>query len=230
MLRKNLFARLELTQPGCLLEAGCGTGAVLGSLRARSLHGLDINPRHLRIAAEKAPLAQLVCASVLHMPYPPAFFDAACCHFLLLWLKNPVAALRELARVTRPGGWVLALAEPDYGGRIDHPAPLAELSHLQGESLRLQGADPNAGRKLAGWFGEAGLNDVHSGLLGGEWSQSFDEDSWRMEWAVLENDLAGQVAGDHLANLRRLDAAAWRKGERILFVPTFYAWGKVPNS
>jgi hypothetical protein len=47
-----------------------------------------------------------------------------------------------------------------------------------------------------------------------------------MEWQVLEADLEDTLAPARLADLRRIDAAAWEKGDRVLFVPTFYAWGR----
>ena len=48
-----------------------------------------------------------------------------------------------------------------------------------------------------------------------------------MEWSVLEDDLQGMVTADTLRNLRRADEEAWQRGERILFVPTFYAFARV---
>jgi len=75
-----------------------------------------------------------------------------------------------MARITRPGGAVLALAEPDYGGRIDYPIKLAQMGKWQIESLRLQGADPLMGRKLATIFNSAGFDSVETGVLGGQWS------------------------------------------------------------
>ena len=74
-----------------------------------------------------------------------------------------------MRRVVQPGGWVAALAEPDYGGRIDYPDALAALGWKQAAAVHAQGADIYAGRKLAGWLGQAGLKDIQVGLLGGQW-------------------------------------------------------------
>jgi hypothetical protein len=132
-----------------------------------------------------------------------------------------------MRRVTRPGGAVLALAEPDYGGRIDYPRELAELGRWQAESLQRQGVDPEIGRKLAGVFVRAGLRQVESGVMGGEWAYPAAAGETSLEWSVLESDLAGQIAPQDLQKLRQSEAAATQNGERVLFVPTFYAWGRV---
>ncbi len=134
-----------------------------------------------------------------------------------------------MARVTRPSGAVLALAEPDYGGRVDFPEELGQLGVWQMESLRTQGADPLMGRKLARVFRQAGLYSVETGALGGQWSGAPDWEAWESEWSVLESDLKNKPSlSEKLGFLKRLDKSAYEKGERVLFVPTFYAWGRVP--
>ena len=160
-----------------VLEVGCGTGAVLAGLpefTSAALHGLDIDFTALQFAKTQTPAA-LTQGDAFHLPYPSASFDAVCCHYLLLWLADPVPALQEMRRVLRPGGSLLAFAEPDYGGRIDYPDELVVLGQWQSESLRGQGADPHAGRKLAGWLHAAGFDQVVSGVMGGEWSSEFNQ-------------------------------------------------------
>ena len=63
-------------------------------------------------------------------------------------------------------------------------------------------------------------------MLGGQWSAPFSENEWAGEWAVLESDLKEDLTGEALGQLRQLDWTARQKGERTLFVPTFYGWGK----
>jgi hypothetical protein len=132
-----------------------------------------------------------------------------------------------MRRVTRSGGFVLVLAEPDYGGRIDYPDVLHPLGELQRKALLRQGADPLIGRQLGSLMGQAGFSNVETGVLGGQWTQSPDLKGQAMEWSVLEDDLQGMVTADTLRNLRRADEEAWQRGERILFVPTFYAFARV---
>lgn len=226
--RKYLYQKAGLTAASRVLESGCGTGAILADCPAGDLHGVDWDISNLRIARRVVPRASLSCANALALPYPSASFDVCISHFFLLWVDSALA-LAEMRRVTRPGGFIIALAEPDYGSRIDRPPELAELGRMQGVALKNQGADPLTGRKLASLFVKTGLEQVISGVMGGEWNQRPLDDGWEQEWAALESDLAGEVSTEKLIELRRIDAAAWAHGERILFVPTFYAIGRVPE-
>ncbi len=228
-LREFGFRKAGLQSARRFLEVGCGTGVITREAHRKTsarVFGLDINPHHLEFARKYDPGALFIRGDGLALPFADGSFDLAGCHFLLLWVSDPLQVVREMRRVVQEGGWVLALAEPDYGGRVDYPAELAELGRLQGEALRQQGADPNTGRRLAAIFHAAGLREVETGVLGGRWSGPVSDDAWEMEWQVLEADLAGRVPATRLQELRRIDAAAWQHGERVLFVPTFYAWGK----
>lgn len=215
-----------------VLEVGCGTGAILLDAEQAvplGLYGVDINLPGLRQAQKHAPLAQLTTANTLRLPYASASFDITFCHFLLLWVKDPQTALAEMRRVTRPGGYVMALAEPDYGGRIDYPDALAPLGRLQARALTNQGADPLLGRKLSGLLNNAGLESVQVGLIGGFWNQPPTPESLDLEWDVLTSDLDGTIPANLLPALREIDHKAWEQGSRILYVPTFYGWGQVPS-
>jgi ubiquinone/menaquinone biosynthesis C-methylase UbiE len=251
-LRRYLFERVGLSPGQRLLEVGCGTGAVLSTLLTAGcrLHGLDINRDFLHQAGQNfiAPAqrqgdnipsfetlnpnflipnpAFLTQADAHHLPYRAGSFDIACCHFLLLWVVNPTEVIREMYRVTRPGGWVLALAEPDYGGRIDYPESLIQLGTLQEAALRRQGAEPRLGRQLGALFHAAGLAEVETGLLGGQWRQPPSPDDLAQEWAVLQSDLRNEITQAELMRLQQIDNEAWQHGERVLFVPTFYALGQ----
>ena len=130
-----------------------------------------------------------------------------------------------MVRAARPGSAIIAFAEPDYGGRIDYPPELEELGKLQTQALRRQGADPLTGRKLNEIFHRAGLKNIETGLLGGQWSGEPQPAQQASEWATLETDLAGLLPNARLKELRRQDADAWQAGRRVLFVPTFYAVG-----
>lgn len=227
-LRAYLFNKIGLGFSKKVLELGCGTGAVLNNFPLKSgVHGLDINRLVLKQAAQNAPDIQFTCGDGADLPFVAAAFDVVFCHFVLLWTEDPLRVVAEMRRVTRKGGIVLALAEPDYGGRIDYPAELAELGLWQRESLQNQGADPVMGRKLAGTFNQAGLKQVETGIIGGEWRSDILSGGQEMEWQVLIDDLSGRVPLQDIRNLEAKDRLARERGERVLYIPTFYAWGVV---
>jgi len=175
------------------------------------------------------PRTRFSAGDGLNLPFPPAAFDIAYCHFLLLWVARPLEALLEMVRVVRPGGYVLVLAEPDYGGRIDYPIELSRLGRFQTEALRSQGAGPERGRELGALFLSTGIQEIEVGVLGGRWQVPAQVEDWEAEWAILEYDLEGSVTAEELARWKETDRRAWERGERILFVPTFYAWGRTPG-
>jgi ubiquinone/menaquinone biosynthesis C-methylase UbiE len=160
------------------------------------------------------------------LPFGDGSFDAVFFHFVLLWLREPLVALAEAARVTRPGGHVIAVAEPDHEARIDAPEPLEALGRLQTESLRRQGADVRFGRKLPVLLAVAGLADVRFGVIGGEWQHQDQTGLIESEWSMLERDLGTTLPMGELDRLERLDRAAWEAGRRVLFVPTFFGIGR----
>ena len=227
-LRTYLFERAGLAQAQRVLEVGCGTGAILSELDTRAaVHGLDLNPARLVEAHLHVPQAALVCGNALRLPYPSAAFEITFCHFLLLWVPDPLQALLEMRRVTRPGGYVLALAEPDYSARVDKPEALVPLGHWQTESLRRQGADPGLGARLAELFRQAGIPPIETGSLHEGEATPPTPVERNLEWAVLESDLTGFVPPQEIQRMKLLDVQAWERGERVFTVPTYFAWGRV---
>ncbi len=228
-LRAYLFGQFSLSQRDALLEVGCGTGAILNTLPESRIFGLDIDPNHLQLARQHAPAAQLTAGDGLMLPFRDRSFRVTLCHFFLLWIAPPLQALLEMKRVTRPGGRVLALAEPDYGGRVDYPEALAPLGTWQTEALRQQGADPSIGRKLSRLFHQTGLTQIETGVLGGQWGCEPNWDAWDSEWAVMAADLKqNSKFANNFEQFKNADRAAYQNGSRVLYVPTFYASGIVP--
>jgi len=233
-LRNYLFKRTDLAEALRILDVGCGTGVLeeeIANLTQATQVGVDLNLSHLKLAMRKVPAADLTQADGLVLPLPANCFDLSLCHFLLLWVREPLQILREMIRVTRLGGAVLVLAEPDYGGRIDYPIELAQLGTWQQISLKYQGADPLIGRRLAGLLHKAGLTQIETGVLGGQWTDPSHQAERDAEWEMLETDLsrfeAGTVDPDKLQALKDIETRAYQTGERVLFVPTFYGWGRV---
>jgi ubiquinone/menaquinone biosynthesis C-methylase UbiE len=186
------------------------------------LFGLDLEPASLAECRIHASAASLTRGDAHFLPYPDQSFDIVYCHFLLLWVRDPLQVVNEMARVGRT---VLALAEPDYSQRVDEPAELKQLGKWQTEALVRQGANPAFGVMLAETFYQAGIQLIETGpIQSAEKKRSAEE--WENEWAVIEADLAESVSGEDIQKMKVLDENARKNGERILQVPTYFAWGK----
>jgi SAM-dependent methyltransferase len=224
--RRYIFDRIGVQPSQRILEVGCGSGAVLESLAKEGFSntiGLDVDYAALRLA-----LPEFVTnADALALPFARSSFDISLCHFLLLWVSDPLNVLKEMARIAKSGGWVIALAEPDYGGRVDFPEELKQLGEAQSLALQDQGADVDIGRKLKSLFADCGLQNIQSGIITAEWDRDFNQTEFDLEWSVLRKDLEGHVPSEDVERYYRIDLDASRQGKRVLFVPIFYAFGQV---
>jgi len=231
-LRLYFFELLNIQQMGKILDMGCGTGALLPDLQSLSpadIFGSDILEEHLLIARQACPDCHLNSADVHHLPFPDNIYDMVLSHYFLMWVENPTKALEEMIRITKPGGHIVAFAEPDYGGRIDFPPEFNEMKDYQISGLLKAGADPRMGRKLQSLFLESGLADIQTGVYEGKWEQKPSQEEIESEWQVLKEDLAGLLSPVELSTLKLDELAARENGSRLIYVPTFYSWGKVPG-
>ena len=93
---------------GDVLEAGCGTGLILERISrfARTARGIDLSGGMLARAHARG--LEVTQASVTSLPYRDDSFDVVCSFKVLAHVEEIETALSEMARVTRPGGHVLA--------------------------------------------------------------------------------------------------------------------------
>jgi ubiquinone/menaquinone biosynthesis C-methylase UbiE len=111
-----------------VLECGCGTGLILERVKefARRAAGIDLSPGMLSLAKERG--LDVREGSVTALPFEDATFDVTCSFKVLAHVPDIGKALSEMARVTRPGGVILAefynpwsfrgLAKRVYAGKI----------------------------------------------------------------------------------------------------------------
>jgi ubiquinone/menaquinone biosynthesis C-methylase UbiE len=230
-LRAYLFSKIPWREAESVLEVGCGTGAVLNHLppaHAQPRTGVDINLPRLRFAQKGHANTRVVCADGAHLPFPNGAFSHSFCHFLLLWVDSPSQIMAEMKRVTKAKGCVMALAEPDYGGRIDFPDSLEPLGRCQTSALADQGAEVRIGRRLRALFANAELEKIETGILGAQWAGPAIHEAADSEWQTLRSDLRGRLSADQLRHFENIDRKAKQEGQRVLYVPTFYAIGFVP--
>ena len=105
--------RLPLPAGARVLDAGCGSGRTLQDLQAYGeVSGIELS----ELAAEHArgrELGKVHVGRVEELPWEDRAFDLVTCLDVLEHTPDDIAALRELRRVTKPGGWLL-LTVPAY--------------------------------------------------------------------------------------------------------------------
>jgi SAM-dependent methyltransferase len=141
---------------GVVLDAGCGTARAVEPLReavgpSGLVIGADATPEMLAAAvkAGRASLAVLLLTDMARLPLPDRAVHGVFAAGLLPHVPDPVAALRELARVTRPGGCLV----------LFHPIGRAALAARHGRGLSpddvLDPANVVRALQAAGWVPES---------------------------------------------------------------------------
>lgn len=230
-LRNYILAQVGARAEDPILDVGCGTGALFGDYEQRHLSatGMDVDFQRCEWAASNSAQTRVVNGNAFSLPFAADSFKLTACHYLLLWLKNPELAIKEMRRVTSPGGWVIAFAEPDYEARIDHPDIFRQIGRFQNHSLEFQGVNLSMGRQLGAIFHQSALESVRIGLLAGQWMEPNTE-TFSAEWDMIAYDLGGMVPIAEILELKQKAEKAWLSGLGTVFIPTFYAYGQVPSN
>lgn len=204
------------------LDVGCGPGFVMEELRdLLDVRGLDID-RDM-VGACTARGVDVVEGDAMDLPFEDGAFDVAYCSFLLLWVKDPKRVVAEMRRVARR--WVICLAEPDFGGRIDHPEGVGGLTQLVIQGIRADGGDPMVGRKLRGIFHGCGM-EAEVGVHAGVWDITRLRHETEDEWRWIRMTVGAEGEGS-LASMRTAWDRALDEGTLFQYNPIFYALAKV---
>jgi ubiquinone/menaquinone biosynthesis C-methylase UbiE len=155
-----------------LLDCGAGPGTItLGLAEAVApgeVVGIDISPiqveRASALAAERGVTnVRFELGDITALPFADDSFDVAFAHTVLMHLRDPVAALREMRRVVRPGGIVAAR---DHGVHLREPrTPVIEQLIEMGEhvcQVTLGRSTPAMGMRHRGLLIEAGLGRIEA--------------------------------------------------------------------
>lgn len=229
-------------RPGLrLLDVGCGPGTITVDLAAAVAPGevvavdasagvlaeaaahVDEAVAVAREAGVAEPRVELRQADVMALPFADDSFDVVHAHQVLQHLPDPVGALREMRRVTRPGG-VVAVRDVDYQTMTWWPESegLDEWLDLYREVARADGGEPDAGRRLVAWAIDAGFAPADLRASAGAWGYAGEQRRWWAEvWAeratrstfaehARDHGLADDVALEQIAD-------AWRE------------WGELPE-
>jgi demethylmenaquinone methyltransferase/2-methoxy-6-polyprenyl-1,4-benzoquinol methylase len=183
--RRFLVSRVDVGPRDTVLDVATGTGAVARELlatRGCNVVGLDQSREMLAEARRRLPSSvKLVEADAQELPFPTAAFDALTFTYLLRYVSDPGATMRELARVVRPGGVVAGLefavprgvwrplwelyvgAVLPMAGRVISPG-WARVGGFLGPSIR-EFYERWPEQRLLGVWREAGIEDVRSRRL-----------------------------------------------------------------
>jgi SAM-dependent methyltransferase len=204
-----------------LLDVGAGPGTITADLaaRVREVVAVEISEEAAEITRtglreRGVTNAEVVVGDVHHLDFGDGEFDVVHAHQVLQHVADPVAALREMARVTRGGG-VVGARDSDYAAFAWYPRlrGLDEWLRLYQAAARANGGEPDAGRHLLAWAHAAGLVDVSA--TSSTWCFATAETRawWGGMWAdrVTGSALSDQLVRERLATREELAevGAAW---------------------
>lgn len=214
-----------------VLDVGSGPGTITadfaGLVAPGRVIGLDASAEvNAKATADAAPRAlsnlSFETGDAYQLRFADDSFDVVHAHQVLQHVGDPVAMLREMRRVTVPGG-VVAVRDVDYGGVIISPdsAVLDEWAELYLRVHAGVSGEPCAGRYLKSWARKAGFEDIES--TASLWLFDTDEDRawWGGMWAERAVDSA------FAENAQRLGLADRAKLERIS--EGWRAWAADPD-
>ncbi|MBF0480612.1 MAG: class I SAM-dependent methyltransferase [Desulfovibrionaceae bacterium] len=106
-LEKFDAATKAVIENGVCLDAGCGgTGKgtlLINELKPARLLSMDINRTH-SLQYKNIPATRFICGDLLQIPFPDQTFDFILCNGVAHHTPDPVAAIRDLVRILKPGG------------------------------------------------------------------------------------------------------------------------------
>ncbi|MGW1840732.1 class I SAM-dependent methyltransferase [Streptomyces sp. NPDC002067] len=209
-----------------VLDIGCGPGTITADLAALVPDGqvtaLDHAPGILekaRATAEERGLTNVRFAvgDVHALDYPDDTFCVTHAHQVLQHVGDPVQALREMRRVTKPGG-IVAVRDADYAAMTWYPEVpgMDAWLDLYERVARANGGEPDAGRRLHAWAREAGFAPETVTATASAWCYRTPEERawWSGLWAdrtVSSAYAERAVDGGHATPQELTEiAATWR--------------------
>ena len=225
--RNFIIQQIPLTEPSNILEVGCGSLAVLNEFSelGHNTFGVDIDFEILNFSNSSNTKTKLVNADGMVIPFKKETFDLCFCHYLLLWLVDPLSLIKEMARVTKSNSWICFFAEPDYLARIDSPPSLEQLGQIQNKSLGDQGVNLSCGRNTPFWLQQANLSNIHWGIIGSH-QKINTNNSLDSETETLWRDIEKISSNEEILKYKGLEHSTESQGTRINFIPTFYAYAQ----
>ena len=201
------------------LDVGCGPGALTEVLAERlgagHVAGVEPSGQFLTAARARLPEVELHQASAESLPFDDGVFDRTLAQLVVHFMTDPVAGLREMARVTRAGTLVAACVW-DHGGGHGPLSAFWRAAVQVDPSVRCEGHLPGStDGDLPRLADAAGLRDSRQGRLTVTVHFATFED-W---WAPFEHGVG--PAGGYVASLGTDHRAAVRERCRAFLGDTF---------
>jgi demethylmenaquinone methyltransferase/2-methoxy-6-polyprenyl-1,4-benzoquinol methylase len=179
--RRTLVAQMPIEPGALVLDVATGTGLIARALERRlrcRVIGIDLTEAMLRAG----PGRTVSAADARSLPFADRTFDALTFSYLLRYVDDPVATLRELARVVRPGGAI---------GSVEFGVPANAVARA-GWRLYARGVFPLAARAFGRGWDRVG--DFLPGSI----------DAWARAWPLDRQVEAWRNAGlDDVRVIRR---------------------------
>lgn len=203
-----------------LLDVGCGPGTITADLAEivapAELVALDRAASVVDEAAAHATERGVTnvapeVGDVYDLQFDDGAFDVVHAHQVLQHVSDPVRALKEMRRVTRPGG-IIAARDADYGAMTWFPADprLDRWIEIYSAAARANDAEPDAGRRLLAWANEVGFSSVEPSSSVWCYADDPTRSWWGETWAVrmTTSAVAEQAVADGIATSDELEGVA----------------------
>ncbi|MGH6777881.1 MAG: methyltransferase domain-containing protein, partial [Bradyrhizobium sp.] len=200
-------------QPGMrILDAGCGSGSMAREIAkaasAAVVVGIDLRDKYIDYARRRAEAEGLrnltfETGDVRELPFQDGAFDIVWTKYLLQWVTDPIRAVREFARVLKPGGLLVSANFDGFGVTHEPPDPAIQpMTEFIFNGL----VDPFIGRKMAGMCRGCGLIVIDVKM---EADRVFTvigkidperRRNWEIQWSGARNRVAELVGSQTLAD------------------------------
>ncbi len=184
---KQLYTSFFRLKPGIrIVDVGCGTGdftrylvgLIPGKYKAVGIDQRGVSLRSAEAETRKAGMSDKISykkGDAYQIPIDDDYADLVSCRTLLMHLQEPLKAVREMARITKPDGHVIAVEGGKMSAFCDpNDEDYTRLSKQAGEAWtrgirRLEGKEFGIGEKLPGMFQQAGLGDIRAEVQADAW-------------------------------------------------------------